>query len=173
MSVEILVHFEGSKSSIAFDALPTYNTLRRAITSDITDGNPSFLIIGSTQRGTPIVISDQTSFIRALGPRTSMIVNVRIQPSEGEVVQPQQQPQSNTPTSNINNIQKSIPSGNNNIFATKNRKLHLNASLNNSRRVSPRRSMDSEKRNVEFARKFVNDALVDLLEYITETFPGM
>lgn len=60
--------------------------------------------------------------------------------------------------------------------ATNNKKGKHSHNLNNSvnsRRVSPRRSMDSEKRNTEFARKFVNDALVDLLEYITETFPGM
>lgn len=77
--IEVIVHYEGTKSSISFDALPTYSTLRRAITSDITNGDTTFTIIGATQRGTPLAITDQTSFIRALGPRSSIVLTVRSQ----------------------------------------------------------------------------------------------
>lgn len=76
--IDIHVTYRGARSTITFDTLPTFATFRKAIATDIV-GSDAFQITGATQRGTTIVIKDQPSFIRALGPRNELHIDVREQ----------------------------------------------------------------------------------------------
>jgi chromosome segregation ATPase len=76
--IEILVLCRGGRSTISFDALPTFAKFRNAVATDVV-GTDTFQMVGTTQRGTTIVIKDQPSFIRALGPRNELTVQIREQ----------------------------------------------------------------------------------------------
>jgi chromosome segregation ATPase len=90
--IEILVQCRGGRSTISFDALPTFAKFRRAVAVDVV-GSDAFQMIGTTQRGTSVVIKDQASFIRALGPRNELTVQIREQLDAAATTStPQQQP---------------------------------------------------------------------------------
>ena len=97
MGIEVLVLFRGMHSSIAFTTLPTYATFRRAISADVV-GHDAFQVTGTTVRGAIVAIRDQASFIRALGTRKDMTVEVREQLEGAPVVDQQPPPIGASPT---------------------------------------------------------------------------
>jgi len=76
MPLEVVAHYRGGRCSVTFDCLPTYATFRRALAVDVVGGD-DFSVVGLTQRGSEVVIKDQATFIRALGPRNELRVDIR------------------------------------------------------------------------------------------------